>query len=392
MWLSPTAQAIAPRLLAPGEPLRAEELARLTDEDWDTLTERFEEHRVAALAHWSAQARGDIRHLPDRVEAAWGADRAAHTIRSLHLQQRLVELATLFADERLDAVALKGAYLAFFAYPEPALRPMRDLDFAFPDKGQAVAAWELLRRREYSLYQPFDGNPLALLDEKHQLPTLISPDGVVAIEVQHRLFHHGRRDPAFEPTFWSETQEKVLLDTAIRFPDPNWLALHIVVHGVRDHRFDSGPNVIADIAMLDRVGVLDGERVGTLMDDWDAREEWSLVRSLVDAHWKTPTTNDEDRDTIDAWTLMLAPPADVIRAGQRARAMGGSNARVWRKLFPNRALLEGRYGTTNRLGLLRHAGRHYAHLVRHRLPALLQTTEPAVDGAMRRLDARLRGR
>lgn len=390
MWLSPPARSLAPRLLAPLGALGDAELSDLTANDWETLSTRFEEHRVAALAHWCAQQRGDLDRLPDVIVARWGEERAGHTIRSLHLQRRLTELARLFARERLQAVALKGAYLAFFAYPEPALRPMRDLDFAFPDKAQAVAAWTHLRDAGYTLYQPFEGDPRALLDEKHQLPTLIAPDGEVAIEVQHRLFHHGARDPAFEPAFWTDTQQKCLLDTAIRFPAPHWLALHIVVHGVRDHRFDSGPNVIADIAMLERAGALDRERVTSLAEDWGAGAEWSMIRELVDAQWGEKSENSPE--LVDAWSLMLAPPETVIRARQRSRVFSGKGSNLWRKLLPNRALLEGRYGATSRWGLLAHAGRHYAHLLRNRLPAMLQTAEPEVDAAMRRLDARLRQR
>ena len=378
------------RLLAPGAPLDPARLADVASDEWSAIAARFVEHRVAPLAHWCAQQRGDLNCIPEPVATEWLAERQAHTLRSLHLQRQLTRIARLFDDAGHEWVALKGAHLAFFAYPEPALRPMRDLDFAFRSTHAAVDGWNALRTLGFSLLHPFDGDPIALLAERHQLPTLISPDEEVAVEIQHRLFHHGTRDPAFEPHFWSDVVEEQLLDTRLRLCGADWLALHITVHGVRDHRFDSGPNVVADIAMLARAGQLATDRVAALARTWEAREEWALLERLREVQWNPDAAPEQTTDIRDAWTLMLAPPDDVVAARRRSRRRVAGRRGMAAKLFPSRQLLEGRYGKTGLMGLLGHFVRHHLHMAFNRLPALaVDRSAPAVEKAMQRLDARL---
>ena len=70
--------------------------------------------------------------MPENIFATLKQDYRKFTIVSM---KRLRDLALTFRvlhDTGIDGTALKGAYLAFNAYPHPALRPMRDLDVLVP--------------------------------------------------------------------------------------------------------------------------------------------------------------------------------------------------------------------------------------------------------------------
>jgi hypothetical protein len=57
--------------------------------------------------------------------------RQAHAKRNEAIARQLAELLAAFVPHNIDVMVLKGAYLAPTAYPDPALRPMNDIDLLF---------------------------------------------------------------------------------------------------------------------------------------------------------------------------------------------------------------------------------------------------------------------
>ena len=128
-------------LLGPADRRPApESLAGMDDDDWQQLLLMAHRHRLSPALCWRLQSMPDARcpmpdarcPMPENIFATLKQDYRKFTIVSM---KRLRDLALTFRvlhDTGIDGTALKGAYLAFNAYPHPALRPMRDLDVLVP--------------------------------------------------------------------------------------------------------------------------------------------------------------------------------------------------------------------------------------------------------------------
>jgi len=106
-----------------------EKLQALTDEQWDTIAVSAIALGLAPLLHDQLD-RLDLT-LPPSALAKLAVTRQAHAKRNEAIARQLAELLTAFAGHNIDVLVLKGAYLAPTAYPEPALRPMNDIDLLF---------------------------------------------------------------------------------------------------------------------------------------------------------------------------------------------------------------------------------------------------------------------
>jgi hypothetical protein len=110
--------------------------------DWSDLPAQLAAHRLGPLLHWQLREYGISPPAPVK-----------RLLAGLYLRQRgiadtqadvLAELLTRLAAAGIEAVVLKGGALAHAHYPEPALRPMDDLDLL-------VAESMLARTREQLL-------------------------------------------------------------------------------------------------------------------------------------------------------------------------------------------------------------------------------------------------
>jgi len=99
--------------------------------DWSNLSAHLAAHRLGPLLHWQLREYGISPPAPVR-----------RLLAGLHLRQRgiaatqtsvLAELLARLAAAGIEAVVLKGGALAHAHYPDPALRPMDDLDLLVAD-------------------------------------------------------------------------------------------------------------------------------------------------------------------------------------------------------------------------------------------------------------------
>lgn len=231
-------------LLAPasGRPEQAERLTALAlsaiDADgWQQLLRMVGRHRLGPVLRWrlrNAPRAGIPVALLTRLDQRYR--RAAHA--SVKRQRDLVLLFRTLDEAGIPAVALKGAWLAWHAYPQPALRLMRDLDVLVPE-AQALRAFEWLLAHGFQRDPQSPGDAAAHMRQRKHLPVLIAPAGT-PLEVHHRLVEW--RNP-LAPDAQRRTTENVdlaesagywrrlvTLDTAgypIRFPDPTDLLLRL---------------------------------------------------------------------------------------------------------------------------------------------------------------------
>lgn len=223
------------------------------------------------LARWLAgcdETDAPLKELQSRLAEQ------ARSYAMTHLEQARVvmRIAALLRSEGISSVMLKGVPLAFSDYPEPHLRPLRDIDVLIaPD--EAVAAQELLCRK--GGLAPKRGAGQYGIEYSHQLPELVDRESGLVVEIHHRLNARGwRQESELLDLIWADTQEIVLLGEALRVASSYTNFLHLLEHATLHHTFANGPLVLADLHYICRQTTLDWDRI------WDDCARLGLLNAL----------------------------------------------------------------------------------------------------------------
>ena len=249
----------------------------LTAAEWAELDRIAALHRLQPMLHHRHR---DNAAIPADIRAEWQVAFRHGAAESLMIGAELARTAALLESAGLAPIALKGAWLAWHAYPHPALRPMRDLDLLLTPE-TVVAGFELLREHGYALDGPLE---LSLEDsirlDKH-LPPLASPRGVT-IELHHRLWEiDGRMDHAAPVDDEGAIRARV---GRMAYLAPQDLLAHLIIHAIYDHRLDCGPLVLTDVSYLLRCSEIDWERFWSDAASGQWERGAQLVLSLVQMH------------------------------------------------------------------------------------------------------------
>jgi hypothetical protein len=241
-------------LLSPARELAPSEIDSMNDEAWREIAVIVAKHRLAPMLYWIAQKHRPSLPLPKDVMAGWKEAFSRAGFRVLQAQRELVIIHRLLGTAGIPYIALKGAYLAFHAYPQAGLRPMRDVDILVPHE-HAIEAYQLLLDHGAKRIDRYQGNPEAALTiGHHHLPPIVSSNGEITLEVHSHLFHDegpgGRPDLAADSGFWERGIVQEVGGEMVRFPAPADQLLHLIVHAVYDHQFNNGPLLISDLAYL----------------------------------------------------------------------------------------------------------------------------------------------
>ncbi|WLE98911.1 MAG: nucleotidyltransferase family protein [Candidatus Electrothrix communis] len=164
-------------------PLQQEMLAQACSgfQAWDDLIQQSEVHGIAPLL---------LHHLllaeinpPDHVLRSLRLLTLRHRQTNILLTETLGRVLTILEVAGIPALVLKGAALCQSLYPEPGLRPMRDIDLLVP-WDQALPAHTLLQQHGFqdpSVFTPEDHLHLAALYQE--------VDGIqVCLELHRSLF------------------------------------------------------------------------------------------------------------------------------------------------------------------------------------------------------------
>lgn len=247
-----------------------DDAVRLRTEDWEELSRLTKMHRLGPMLG-ERLGRNDLDGcIPHDVRDRLQKSHRKHAFRNLAIYRELVTVTQMLDAAQIPSIALKGAFLARFAYSEPGLRPMRDLDLLLRPE-QAVKAFELLMARGYQ--SNFDGLPEAYFADRRHLPPLTGPDGV-NIELHHRLtsptsYLAFQADSVEE--LWGRSIVKVVGGTPIRFLCPEDMLLHLCVHATMEHLLNLGPMMLADVTLL----------VKSQQIDWE-----SFLRNVSGGNWQ----------------------------------------------------------------------------------------------------------
>jgi hypothetical protein len=221
-------------------------LAGLTAGDWARLEALAQSYHCDPLLH---HRRSALAAVPEDLRARWRTRYRASAMRALVLKAELGEVTTLLTDAGLAPIALKGAWLAWHAYPEPALRPMTDLDLLLTPE-TVLAGYALLQAHGYRVAAPPEMALADLLRFDKHLPELIAPRGTI-IELHHRLWEpDGRLDHASPRHDEAAVRARAQRIDGILYPAPEDMLAHLLIHAAYGHRLNCGPVILTDIAFF----------------------------------------------------------------------------------------------------------------------------------------------
>jgi hypothetical protein len=126
----------------------------------------------------------------------------------------------------ITPVFLKGAYLAFNAYPHAALRPLRDLDVLVP-RSRSLEGYAALQEAGFARHSLYPGRPAAAVRGERHLPALLTPTGQVLIELHTRLYEcdvrseSSRGEPAEDVAIWQRLIFEEIAAESIAYLSPS---------------------------------------------------------------------------------------------------------------------------------------------------------------------------
>ena len=251
----------------------------LTAQDWSALDELAASHRLQPLLGWLHR---NDSNVPEVHRETWNAARRDSAVKALHAAGTLRQVVTLLAKEGLEPIALKGAWLAWHAYPEASLRPMRDLDLLLPE-GTVLQAFRCLEEHGFRSFEEGSLPPEDAARLSKHMPPLRSPGGIW-IELHQRLAEPpGRMDHRGPRAPLAEAAARAIAVGGIRYLDATDLVAHLAIHAAYDHRLDCGPLLLTDISFAVAASPIDWDRLWAEAE----RDGWArggrLVLQLVQA-------------------------------------------------------------------------------------------------------------
>jgi hypothetical protein len=237
------------RNMQPSKFIASAVLNELKTDGLEAFIKSVREHRLGPmLRHMLIKHHSHIE-IPERIETYLNSAYRAANFKALHAQQCLILTHRIFSQHKIRYMALKGSYLAFHAYPQASLRPMRDLDILVPE-AQALEAFYLLLSKGFNRIQNCSQNPEFALKMKHQLPSLFDPVSRMVVEIHNRIGDPNQQTISLDENLWARSVQKRIGNELISFESPVDLLLHLIHHAAYHHRFDNGPLLLSDIAFL----------------------------------------------------------------------------------------------------------------------------------------------
>jgi Uncharacterised nucleotidyltransferase len=187
---------------AQGHPTQQAQLRGMasTQSDWDALPALAEAHGLVPLLVTHLQAAGVA--IPPHIRQQLLGYYMQHAHATRVRDQALAHILGCYQAAEIDVLVLKGAALAHLVYPQPLLRPMRDIDILVRPS-DVYRAYALLPEIGFA---PPPGAHHGLGPDHHHLTAIkrVADGFSVSVEVHHALHlnepGHPRRYEAFAPS------------------------------------------------------------------------------------------------------------------------------------------------------------------------------------------------
>ena len=202
-----------------------------------------------------------------------------------HLITGMTDIVDAAREEMPPPVLLKGISMCEQHYPDPHLRPMRDIDFLVEE--DAIPAAEAVLRRLG--YRQSSAHPAAFYEGHHHSSPFVHPATGVWVDVHRALFPAGRpvgSNGALGPEHlarqlrWSDFQGR-----RVRRLSDELQIVHLACHWARGLRAVGGMVAMADIAyLLKNAPAVDWGRILDWTDGSPASRYLCLLLTYLDRH------------------------------------------------------------------------------------------------------------
>jgi len=342
----PRLRALLLDLLGPREVASAR-LDALAPGDWSRLEALALSYHCDPMLH---HRHAGNAHIPAELRTRWRTRYRANAMQAMVLKAELREVAGLLEQAGLAPIALKGAWLAWHAYPEPALRPMSDIDLLLTPE-TVISGYALLQAHGYVVTSPPEMALADLLRFDKHMPELRAPRGSI-IELHHRLWEpDGRLDHASPKHDAGAVRARAQRIDGILYPAPEDMLAHLLIHAAYGHRLNCGPVILADIAhFVARYPVdwpqlwarasREGWRAGARLLLAVAADQYDLDIPLTGAAGPPPAP-----EILASFPdLILQDRTKLQNAAFLASGLAGGRGNLWLRLRGMRGTQDGEYG------------------------------------------------
>ncbi|MCM3877108.1 MAG: nucleotidyltransferase family protein [Thermoanaerobaculia bacterium] len=200
---------------------------------------------------------GDVRTLPGALSDFLFAENLHSGARARRLLETLSGSIRALRAAGVEVVALKGAALAFLHYPDPALRPMGDLDLLLRDPRDLARATEALAGAGWrALFDTPRHRVFARDDERVARPATEDPENPIRLEI-HTSFRLPVLGRVYDASAELRAQAEVrdLGGTPVAIAAGPALLTHLLFHAAEDFAGNGIRGIQAhDFRLLARAG------------------------------------------------------------------------------------------------------------------------------------------
>ncbi len=283
--------------------------AALSEDDWRGLLDAAIEARLTPLFARAIARAGEGGQAPEDVSGSIAEEYRWHELNTLRQQAAIVRLATTLGTLGFSAIALKGVGLAYRCYPDPVLRPMRDIDVLLPAEQAEPAQAALVASGDYTVHPELHGTRRS--SPEHLLPL---QDAVlrVTVEVHHRIGTWPGAVVLGEALAKRAAVHRIA-GTEVMLPSAETNLLHLVSGAAIKDRLAISAMVLADLHYLAARG-LDWDKVWELAAQARLRHALALLAGVAQqfgAQWLPPLLTgpvDRAQAHVDAAAAALLRP------------------------------------------------------------------------------------
>jgi len=315
--LSPTWQILligtAPSLTAV-EGQRLQRLVATASVDWTPLVARACVHGVAPLLFRTLRRQGLADHVPAAARAILASVFYRNAARSTLLGRLVRQVVAALQAQGIRVIALKGAALAETVYPEPAVRPMSDIDLLV--RPEAVEAAEAVLRELGYTRSARTRHPPDWWRTQHYHLTWHPPASAplaVPVELHWQLERPSRPFAIDLEGLWGRAMPARLagVDTWVLAPEDLLLhlCLHLCKHASRPYpgaRRDLRLRAFCDLAFVlhQHAATLDWQALGHRAQAWGIASYLAVPLQLTGALWGMSMPS----SILDSWGANAVDP------------------------------------------------------------------------------------
>ncbi len=198
-------------------------------EDWEAVAERLMQCSTAPLFYLKAPSLSNLKLMPDEEFQKIRKSYYYTLTRGTLMYQVLKKTMEVLKANGIDAIVLKGAYLAEALYKDVGLRLFSDIDLLVKEE-QANRAFDLLLNAGFTQAKKADQMLEFLVKNMNyeHLPQLVYKG--ISIELHVRLHGVETKYKFFPQKMWENVEKTKLGGVTVYTPDLSDLLIHTILH------------------------------------------------------------------------------------------------------------------------------------------------------------------